>query len=571
MENKKKSFNFLNLFDFYGINFPLRYRKKPRFATKLGIILSLITVIFSVIVVSIYLVQLIDRSYFELYNYKEKETREIDFSNIPLMVGLYDSFGNSIKIDTNYIEIQIDNNDHQIIQTNETRVIKRISNKIEIESCDNYFNSLNISYKNELINYLNQQRIENNICVKQGQKLTFSGRYGDIINGFNILEIHLNRCNSTKENNTCKSNDEINNYLQNLYFSVIYLENGIDHSNYKEPIYNKFRIESVGIFPQILKRVYYFIRSGIYNSDNGILFSSINKKNFYEYKDKYIDQVKEEDETYYNNLSILEFAFSSFDYIKIYKRYYRKITDVCAIIGGWIDFLFIIFQFITQYFSRKTLIVDITNHLICSRCKNHCDIEYHNVNTNKNFFHFNNKVSNNCDWSSKSNNTSLYNLKCKIEQNDKDNIKAMNSIKSSSIIEIKNKKKIIPKIKVQNENIVNSSNKTNIKKNSINISNLDIGNPVLQKYFEESRKKGECKNQRYQISFFDYILPFSCLKKQSNYNLLILYTNVVDTFLSLEHYLPMTEGFNRMYYREDDNYRAKFKGALFRLQNYDEY
>ena len=213
MENKKKSFNFLNLFDFYGINFPLRYRKKPRFATKLGIILSLITVIFSVIVVSIYLVQLIDRSYFELYNYKEKETREIDFSNIPLMVGLYDSFGNSIKIDTNYIEIQIDNNDHQIIQTNETRVIKRISNKIEIESCDNYLNSLNISYKNELINYLNQQRIENNICVKQGQKLTFSGRYGDIINGFNILEIHLNRCNSTKENNTCKSNDEINNYL----------------------------------------------------------------------------------------------------------------------------------------------------------------------------------------------------------------------------------------------------------------------------------------------------------------------------------------------------------------------
>ena len=572
MENKKKSFNFLNLFDFYGINFPLRYRKKPRFATKLGILLSLITVIFSVIFVLIYLIQLIDRSYFELYKFREKEAREIDFSNIPLMIGLLDSFGNAKKIDTNYIEIQIDNNDHQIIQKNGTRIIQRISNKIEIESCEKYLNSLNHSYKNEIISYLNEQRIEYNFCVKQGQKLKFSGRYGDMINGFNILEIHLNRCNSTKENNTCKSKEEINNYLKNLYFYVMYLENGIDHNNFKNPIYNKFRIETFGIFPEILKRVYYFIRAGIYKSDNGILFSSINKKNFYEYKEKYIDQVKEEGEAYYNNLSILEFAFSSLDYIKIYKRNYRKITDVCAVIGGWIDFLFIVFQFITQYFSRKTLIVDITNHLICKRCKDNCDIEYHKSKSkNSNFFHFKYNVSNNCNWSSKSNNTSLFNLKNKIEENDKNNIRVMSSIKSSNIIEVKNKNRVIFKKQPENEKIVDSNNKINENKYSINISNLDIGNPVLQKYFEESKKQGKCKNQRYEISFLDYILPFSCLKKHTNYNLLILYTNVVDTFLSLEQYLPLVEGFNRIYYREDENYRAKFRGALFRLQNYEEY
>ena len=90
-------------------------------------------------------------------------------------------------------------------------------------------------------------------------------------------------------------------------------------------------------------------------------------------------------------------------------------------------------------------------------------------------------------------------------------------------------------------------------------------------YFEKTIKQGKCKGQKYQISFLDYILPFSCLKKCSDYNLLILYTNVFDNFLSLEHYLPMIEGFNRMYYREGDEYRNKFKGALFRLQNYDEY
>ena len=164
-----------------------------------------------------------------------------------------------------------------------------------------------------------------------------------------------------------------------------------------------------------------------------------------------------------------------------------------------------------------------------------------------------------------------FNLKNTFEENDKNNIRVMSSIKSSNIIEVKNKNKILQNNQFENEKIVDSNNKINKNKNTINISNLDIGNPVLQKYFEESKKLGKCKNQRYEISFLDYILPFSCLNKHTNYNLLILYTNVVNTFLSLEHYLPMVEGFNRMYYREDEKYRAKFRGALFRLQNYEEY
>ena len=113
-ETKKSCFNFFNLFDFYGINFPFRYRKKPRFATKLGILLSLITVIFSLMFSIIYLKELIDRNYFELYSFRNKSTMRIDFSNIPLIIGLLGSFGNSIKIDPNYVDIILDNDNHLI-------------------------------------------------------------------------------------------------------------------------------------------------------------------------------------------------------------------------------------------------------------------------------------------------------------------------------------------------------------------------------------------------------------------------------------------------------------------------
>ena len=81
------------------------------------------------------------------------------------------------------------------------------------------------------------------------------------------------------------------------------------------------------------------------------------------------------DEKFFN-YTILQCLICSFDYIEIYKRVYLKITDVCAIIGGWIDFLFIIFQFISQYFSHKTLIGDITSNLICNDAK--ISINYNN-------------------------------------------------------------------------------------------------------------------------------------------------------------------------------------------------
>ena len=48
------------------------------------------------------------------------------------------------------------------------------------------------------------------------------------------------------------------------------------------------------------------------------------------------------DEKFFN-YTILQCLICSFDYIEIYKRVYLKITDVCATIGGWIDFLFVVF------------------------------------------------------------------------------------------------------------------------------------------------------------------------------------------------------------------------------------
>ena len=48
------------------------------------------------------------------------------------------------------------------------------------------------------------------------------------------------------------------------------------------------------------------------------------------------------------------------------------------------DFLFIIFKFMTQYISHKTLIVDITSNLISKKSKMNINLNY--VDNNKKKF-----------------------------------------------------------------------------------------------------------------------------------------------------------------------------------------
>ena len=553
MDNKEsKFFKFISGIDFYGINFPFRYRKKSYFPTKLGILLSIFTLIFSIIFAIIYFLDMVNRKSFGLYSYEEKIIKDIDFSDIPVIIGIQNFLGETKLIDKNYIEISLYNSIYKTVDYN-TKLIGNISKRIELEKCDKYFNSLNESFKNEINNKLFYYNLSNYLCIKKGQNFEISGKFGDVLFETKIIEIYINKCNNSISDNSCKNEQEINEYLNDLYFTIIFLEKTIEHQNYKNPIGNGYKSEYFGIHPNILKKVIFSYQPGIYKSDNGFLFSNIKEYLFYEYKEKYIDFVKE-DKLLNNNLSIFQIIISSMDYVKIYKRSYLKITDICANIGGWIDFLFILFKFITQYFSHKTLTVDISSHLISKKCKMNINLKCVD-NNNKKISKFQSEILNH--------NSSIFSIKKEI------NIKKINSLNSNNHLNVQRINNNYKKNNaIENKNLYRLDN--NSKKKSFTLSTNDFGNIILNKYLNEALlKKGKYHNQKDLFSFYDYIIPFICLKKYSKYNLLLLYNNVVKSFLNLEQYLPMVEGFSK-YYREDERYREKFKSSIFKIQEYDE-
>ncbi len=81
---------------------------------------------------------------------------------------------------------------------------------------------------------------------------------------------------------------------------------------------------------------------------------------------------------------------------------------------------------------------------------------------------------------------------------------------------------------------------------------------MLQKYF---KKNTIFKNQVIQISLFDYIVPYFCLKKYKKYDLLIIFTEIMKKYFSIEEIIPIMERLSR--YFKEDKPTLKFMNNIF--------
>ena len=348
-----------SLIDLYGLSIPLRYHKKVKFHTIYGATLSLLTILGIFYVILQFIIKIINKKEFSIIQNTEQilEKKLLNFSKVPILIGFINDGGRPIKIDSSYLSIILDKNEHYPEINNEGIMkLKRISTSIKLEYCNI---SKHFSKDNNIINLIKDYEYENYLCPVPGQNLSIRGRWDDSINGYDILEFHLIKCENTNEEEKCKNEEEMNKFFKNSYMSIIYLSQSLNHHDVNNPIRYNFRSEVFLISSQVLKRYYYYFIPGEYISDDGYLFINKQKYEFIDYQTTIIDFDDKEEYNYYSNESLIEVTFSSMDKFITYERKYSKIQDSLGNIGGWIRIILTVCQFISDYFSEKIFLVDI--------------------------------------------------------------------------------------------------------------------------------------------------------------------------------------------------------------------
>ena len=508
----------------YGLGFPLRYKKDDKYQTTFGLILSILTLIFIIIISSLFGSDVILRTGYSIVtNYlpiKKKIT--IDFSKRPFMIG-FASNGKISPIDFSYISISFERNVHNAyLDDNGIYQLERISNSIELEYCNiskHYIGKNEFMHKFDYNSYL---------CPKSNQNLNFGGRFGDNINGYDLLEIHLNKCSNTTVNNNCKSEEIIDKFLDNSYLEMVYLSESVDHSNISYPLIENLRNQLYIVAKEHVKRYYQYFQISSYSSDTGLIFENIQKFEFAETKSLFLDFVKDEEQKFYTSSALLEIALTLTDEQTIYERKYVKVQNVLGNIGGFINVLFVFFQYITSYFTKKTLIVDVTNKIIIQNDKNIPIIKI--PFTKKNFI----------------NSYKTFNVSKKSQINSSSSrFKLVNENKKNLTI---NNTKI--KSTFSNQNNIDKSKKTNLNKEG-NINKKKQSRKVIKNN----------NNKKFQISYYYYFLPLFYLKKR--YDNLKFYTNLFHKYMSIEIIIPLIERLSKM----NLNQQTKDKNNYFKLNS----
>ena len=483
-----KIYNILKKFDIYAYNFNLHYKQETEFSTFCGIIFSISSITLMIIISISYSKKMIEGSNFSLVtNYiYSNDLNEIDLSSNPIMFGLA-SFEETHEINPEYVTIRVDRNVH-IPYKNENGIytIKRTSHSINLEKCT--INSIG-SY----LNLYDKSNIEYSkfLCVKPNQNLKIKGHHGDLINESITLEIHLIRCeNSTDNNNHCKSKEEIDKYLENLYVILVYVSKNIDHYNVSNPIYDILRADSFAVTLNHVKRYYYFFANETYISDNGLILNSNKKYDLFTYHHTQFDFEEEEKQLFYSKETLLEINFTCLELKTVYNRTYIKIQDVLSYLGGIFDIISTFFHFISQNFIKKCFITTIGGSLISSNVK-------------------------------------TINLAAK---NDSDN-------SNHNMLKIHHKFSgttfaLTKRMKIETVNICTLFN-VNVKNNNIlNLFNINDDEQKMMQTFEKKKKK---------LSFFIfyYFIPLQSLFHFKRFKTYILYKNIFQKMLSIDIFIPM--------------------------------
>lgn len=194
-------------------------------------------------------------------------------------------------------------------------------------------------------------------CMEQNS-FTLQGYWDEKITQF--IEIKVNKCNNQTMNNTCKSNEEIEQFFkEEKYFSIFYTDNMIDINNYEKPIQRLYKNKYFLMDGRISKKITFYFKKVDFFNDDGVIYSNDQTQNSFLFGNFEVDYVSENSEWIANLLLYT----SSETYVV--KRRYQKIQEVIANLGGLANAL-VIFGYLLTALEKQFIYFTTTISRLCS-------------------------------------------------------------------------------------------------------------------------------------------------------------------------------------------------------------
>ena len=355
-------------FDIYSKRISFFFNSKEKIGTFYGLFLTILYILISVAFISLNIFSAINRKNVKVY-YSKRYSNDTQYININPKL-FYFSFGMEDPLTLNRFI------DETIYYPTIYLIGKEERKELKYEVC-------NIENSEEYL--FPKSELNNSYCLKDFN-LTLKGK--------NLLKIRIYPCiNSTENNNNCKPQEIIDNYMTNGYFSISLKDIGINPNNYTNPVYPITKSFYTNINKSIYKNLVISYGIDEVQTDTGLFNEQIKTEEFILFRKNYESFYFVDENDYYKGKSMISIELRLESLINIHKRTNIKFFEIFSSIGGFMYLVNTIFTLITILTNKVIPELKILNGIFNFNLKErkmtlriHSIKELNSTCTNKNLY-----------------------------------------------------------------------------------------------------------------------------------------------------------------------------------------
>ena len=502
--SSNSSLNFLYL-DIYSKRITFFFNNKEKISSFFGLFLTLTYIFASLILFIFYFVSTIRRTEIKVYDSTEyaenTPSLEVNSNLIYFAFGVEDYKSSSRFIDETIYYPKVLYISRDKING---KFVTNINRELPYERCKE--ENFGQNYKS----FFYEGELNTSYCL-QNFNLTLAGGYK--YDRFSYIRLKIYPCvNTTENNNHCKPQEIINQYLSGAYLSIIIKDVGLNPSNFSNPFLPTIQDLYTTIDKKFFRDFIVYFGVTEIQSDKGFFYEILQKDKILRFRKSQQSFYLRDEKEYESGNEICVIQIRLDDNIAIQKRTYMKLPEVFSKIGGYMQLISTIFSILSLIVNKIGPEIKILNGIFNFNIKkNKMIMKIHslrdfNLITFSNHSNiFNSKLEN--KKGKKNNNIKEYkelNTKSKKEDLTEDKNESMlpitivnNKYDANSQIKKYNKNKYKEE-ELKESLVINKTNKK-IKKRALTID-------------DESLEK-ECEKREFKSSINFGLLDYYCLRK----------------------------------------------------------